>query len=191
MFELLVHLCIYWAGCKTPFIDVTFPQTVDATLTDVCCRGRTQKKEAQLPNCVLCARIGRSVRTPDVEVSGFNLRKEITRFSTLFQYQIEMILITFCRQRMQGNTLRLTTYQQMICDRLSQLKNMQAQRKKICNAGKKQIKNVHLMQVMLEQRQNVARAEQPVAFSRRKLWEAAVEVSPLRKIYRAWINQQS
>ena len=34
MFEL-VHLCIYWAGCKTPFIDVTFPQTVDATLTDV------------------------------------------------------------------------------------------------------------------------------------------------------------
>eukprot|EP00957_Ditylum_brightwellii_P170950 13011917-Ditylum_brightwellii.AAC.1 len=35
------------------------------------------------PNYVLCAWIGRFVRTPNVEVNGFNLRKEVIHFNTL------------------------------------------------------------------------------------------------------------
>ena len=34
-------------------------------------------------NCRLCEKVGRSVRTPDVEVNGRNLREEVLRFNTL------------------------------------------------------------------------------------------------------------
>lgn len=64
---------------KMPLIEAFFGCPVHCRMTEF----TVEYRVCDIANCVLCKRIGRSVRTPDIEVNGFNLRKEVLRFLTL------------------------------------------------------------------------------------------------------------